>query len=40
MTIYNNLMLAMEANISKYANAIGSGKQAITQIQNGKEDEV
>lgn len=40
MTIYNNIMLAMEANVSKYTNAVGSGKQAITQRQNGKEDEV
>ena len=39
MTTYNNIMLAMEANVSKYANAIGSGKQAMTQRQNGKEDE-
>lgn len=30
----------MEANISKYTNAVGSGKQAIKQRQNGKEDEV
>lgn len=30
----------MEANVSKYTNAIGSVKQAITQRQNGKEDEV
>ena len=30
----------MEANISYYTNAVGSGKQAITQRQNGKEDEV
>ena len=29
----------MEENVSKYTNAIGSGKQAITQGQNGKEDE-
>ncbi len=29
----------MEANVSNYTNAVGSGKQAITQIQNGKEDE-
>ena len=29
----------MEANVSKYTNAIGSGKQAMTQRQNGKEDE-
>ena len=29
----------MEANVSKYTNAIGSGKQAITQGRNGKEDE-
>lgn len=29
----------MEANIIKYTNAVGSGKQAITQRQNGKEDE-
>ena len=33
MTTYNNIMLAMEANVSKYANAVGSGKQAITQGQ-------
>ena len=33
-------MLAMEENVSKYTNAIGSGKQAITQRQNGKEKEV
>lgn len=39
MTTYNNIMLAMEANVSKYTNAIGSGKQAMTQRQNGKEDE-
>ena len=30
----------MEANISNYTNAVDSGKQAITQRQNGKEDEV
>ena len=30
----------MEANISKYTNAVGSGKQAITQGRNGKEDKV
>ena len=30
----------MEANVSKYTNAVDSGKQAITQRQNGKEDEV
>ena len=29
----------MEANVSKYTNAVGSGKKAITQRQNGKEDE-
>ena len=29
-------MLAMEANVSKYTNAIGSGKQAITQRQKRK----
>lgn len=29
----------MEANISNYTNAVGSGKQAITQGRNGKEDE-
>ena len=40
MTIYNNIMLAMEANVRKYTNAVGSGKLAITQRQNGKEDEV
>ena len=40
MTTYNNIMLAMEANVSKYTNAVGSGKRAITQRQNGKEDEV
>ena len=28
----------MEANVSKYTNAVGSGKQAITQRQNGKDD--
>ena len=39
MTTYNNIMLAMEANVSKYTNAIVSGKQAMTQRQNGKEDE-
>ena len=33
-------MLAMKANVSNYTNAVGSGKQAITQRQNGKEDEV
>lgn len=33
-------MLAMEENVSKYTNAVGSGKQAITQRQNGKEEEV
>ena len=30
----------MEANVSKYTNAVGSGKQAIMQRKNGKEDEV
>ena len=30
----------MEENVSKYTNAVSSGKQAITQRQNGKEDEV
>ena len=40
MTIYNNIMFAMEANVNKYTYAVGSGKQAITQRQNGKEDEV
>ena len=30
----------MEENVSKYTNAVGSGKQAITQRQNRKEDEV
>ena len=29
-------MLAMEANVSKYTNAVGSGKQAITQRQKRK----
>ena len=33
-------MLAMEENVSKYTNAVGSVKQAITQRQNGKEDKV
>ena len=33
-------MLAMEANVSKYTNAVGSGKQTITQRRNGKEDKV
>lgn len=28
----------MEENVSKYTNAVDSGKQAITQRQNGKED--
>ena len=26
-------MYAMEANVSKYTNAVGSGKQAMTQRQ-------
>ena len=39
MTTYNKIMEAMEANVSKYTNAVGSGKKAITQRQNGKEDE-
>lgn len=30
----------MEENRSKYTNAVGTGKRAITQGQNGKEDEV
>ena len=30
----------METNENKYTNAVGSGKQAIMQRQNGKEDEV
>ena len=30
----------MKKNVSKYTNAVDSGKQAITQRQNGKEDEV
>ena len=30
----------MEANVSNYTNAVGAGKQAMTQRQNGKEDEV
>ena len=29
----------MEANVIKYTNAVGSGKQAMTQRRNGKEDE-
>ena len=29
----------MEANVSKYRNAIDTGKRAITQRKNGKEDE-
>lgn len=40
MTTYNIIMLAMEENVNKYTNAVGSGKQAITQRPNGKEDEV
>ena len=40
MTLYIIMVLAMEENVSKYTNAVGSGKQAITQRQNGKEDEV
>ena len=39
MTTYNNIMLAMEANVSNYTNAVGPGRQAITQRQNRKEDE-
>ena len=30
----------MEENVSNYTNAVDSGKQAITQRQNGKEEEV
>ena len=30
----------MEANVSNYTKAADSVKQAITQRQNGKEDEV
>ena len=40
MTIYIIMVLAMEENRSKYTNAVGTGKRAITQGRNGKEDEV
>ena len=40
MTTYNNIMLAMEENVSKYTNAVGTGKWAMLQNQNGNEHEV
>ena len=40
MTLYIIMALAMEENRSKYRNAVGTGKRAITQGRNGKEDEV
>ena len=33
MTIYNNIMLAMEESIIKYRNAVSTIKQAILQSQ-------
>ena len=38
MTLYIIMVLAMEENVSNYTNAVDSGKQAITQRLNGKED--
>lgn len=40
MTLYIIMVLAMEENVSKYTNAVGTGKWAMLQNQNGNEHEV